>query len=56
MSDQLSWGVKFSDVIGQFAERVGTPLVRRAITLVAEVTEQAGKFLTFCHRSQRFPG
>ena len=26
MSDQLSWGIKFSDVILQFAERVGTPL------------------------------
>ena len=25
MSDQLSWGIKFSDVILQFAERVGTP-------------------------------
>ena len=25
MSDQLSWGIKFSDVIKQFSERVGTP-------------------------------
>ena len=43
MSDQLSWGVKFSDVIGQFAERVGTPLVRRAITLIAEADRAGGK-------------
>ena len=32
MSDQLSWGVAFSDVIGMFAERVGTPIVKRAIS------------------------
>lgn len=43
MSDQLSWGVKFSDVILQFAERVGTPLVRRAITLIAEADRAGGK-------------
>ena len=29
MSDQLS--IKFSDVIKQFSERVGTPLVKRAL-------------------------
>ncbi|MDA8749852.1 type II secretion system F family protein, partial [Candidatus Poseidonia alphae] len=43
MSDQLSWGVKFSDVILQFAERVGTPLVRRAIALIAEADRAGGK-------------
>lgn len=43
MSDQLSWGIKFSDVILQFAERVGTPLVRRAITLIAEADRAGGK-------------
>ena len=47
MSDQLSWGVKFSDVIGQFAERVGTPLVRRAITLIAEADGLEEKSPTF---------
>jgi len=43
MSDQLSWGIKFSDVIKQFAERVGTPLVRRAIALIAEADRAGGK-------------
>ncbi|MBQ70145.1 MAG: hypothetical protein CMA65_01465 [Euryarchaeota archaeon] len=43
MSDQLSWGIKFSDVILQFAERVGTPLVKRAITLIAEADRAGGK-------------
>lgn len=43
MSDQLSWGVKFSDVIKQFSERVGTPLVKRAITLIAEADRAGGK-------------
>ena len=43
MSDQLSWGVKFSDVIGQFADRVGTPLVKRAIALIAEADRAGGK-------------
>jgi len=43
MSDQLSWGVKFSDVITQFANRVGTPLVQRAIALIAEADRAGGK-------------
>jgi flagellar protein FlaJ len=43
MSDQLSWGVKFSDVIIQFANRVGTPLVKRAIALIAEADRAGGK-------------
>jgi len=43
MSDQLSWGIKFSDVIKQFADRVGTPLVQRAIALIAEADRAGGK-------------
>ena len=43
MSDQLSWGIKFSDVILQFAERVGTPLVKRAISLISEADRAGGK-------------
>ncbi|MDP6865261.1 MAG: type II secretion system F family protein [Candidatus Poseidoniaceae archaeon] len=43
MSDQLSWGVAFSDVIHMFAERVGTPLVRRAISLISEANRAGGK-------------
>ena len=43
MSDQLSWGVAFSDVIGMFAERVGTPIVKRAISLISEANRAGGK-------------
>lgn len=43
MSSQLSWGVKFGDVINLFAERVGTPLVKRAISLISEADRAGGK-------------
>ncbi len=43
MSDQLSWGVSFGDVIEMFAERVGTPLVKRAISLISEANRAGGK-------------
>jgi len=43
MSSQLSWGVKFGDVILLFAERVGTPLVKRAISLISEADRAGGK-------------
>ena len=43
MSDQLSWGVAFGDVIEMFAARVGTPLVLRAISLISEANRAGGK-------------
>ena len=43
MADQLSWGVAFGDVIDLFANRVGTPLVRRAISLIGEANKAGGK-------------
>ncbi len=43
MSSQLSCGVKFGDVINIFAERVGTPLVKRAISLISEADRAGGK-------------
>ena len=43
MSDQISWGVSFGDVIGLFADRVGTPLVKRAISLIQEANKAGGK-------------
>ena len=55
MSDQLSWGVKFSDVIGQFAER----LARRscaATTLIAEADRAGGKISTFSSPQPTIPG
>jgi len=43
MSDQLSWGIAFGDVLEMFAERVGTPLVKRAVSLVSEANKAGGK-------------
>ena len=43
MSDKLSWGVAFGDVIEMFAVRVGTPLVMRAISLISEANRAGGK-------------
>ena len=43
MADQLSWGVAFGDVIQLFADRVGTPLVKRAISLIQEANKAGGK-------------
>jgi flagellar protein FlaJ len=43
MSDQLSWGISFGDVLIMFADRVGTPLVKRAVSLVSEANKAGGK-------------
>ena len=43
MSDQLSWDVAFADVLDMFADRVGTPLVTRAISLIHEANKAGGK-------------
>ena len=43
MSDQLSWGIAFEDVLKMFADRVGTPLVKRAVSLVSEANKAGGK-------------
>ena len=43
MANQLSWGVAFGDVILLFADSVGTPLVKRAISLIAEANKAGGK-------------
>jgi len=43
MSDQLSWGIAFGDVLKMFADRVGTPLVQRAVSLVTEANKAGGK-------------
>ena len=43
MAQQLSWGVAFGDVIVLFSERVGTPLVKRAISLIGEANRAGGK-------------
>ncbi|MBS72566.1 MAG: hypothetical protein CMO20_06435 [Thermoplasmata archaeon] len=43
MAQQLSWGVAFGYVIVLFSERVGTPLVKRAISLIGEANKAGGK-------------
>ena len=43
MSDQLSWGIPFGDVMRLFAGRVNTPLVHRAVSLVDEANKAGGK-------------
>nr|AIE99341.1 type II secretion system protein (flaJ-A, flaJ) [uncultured marine group II/III euryarchaeote KM3_109_G01] len=43
MSDQISWGVAFQDVLELFANRVGTPLVKRAVSLIGEANKAGGK-------------
>ena len=43
MSDQISWGIAFGDVLTMFAHRVGTPLVLRAVSLVTEANKAGGK-------------
>ncbi|MDP6640164.1 MAG: type II secretion system F family protein [Candidatus Poseidoniaceae archaeon] len=43
MADQISWGIAFEVVITEFANRVGTPLVKRAISLITEANRAGGK-------------
>jgi len=43
MSNQISWGVAFGDVLQLFAARVNTPLVKRAVSLISEANKAGGK-------------
>jgi len=43
MSNQISWGVAFGDVLDLFALRVNTPLVKRAVSLISEANKAGGK-------------
>ena len=43
MSNQISWGIAFGDVLILFADRVGTPLVKRAVSLIIEANKAGGK-------------
>lgn len=42
MANQLSWGIFVNDVLTQFAERVGTPLVKRSVLLTIEASRSGG--------------
>ncbi len=43
MAAQLSWNVPFDEVVGRFAERVKTPLVQRACSLILEAEYSGGR-------------
>lgn len=42
MAHQLSWGTTFPDALRLFSERVGTPLVTRAVSLIIKATQAGG--------------
>ena len=42
MSTQIDWGVPATDAMEMFAERVGTPLVKRAMAIVVKATGAGG--------------
>jgi flagellar protein FlaJ len=42
MAEQLSWNLPFTEALERFAERVDTPLVRRAVNLVLQANRSGG--------------
>jgi archaeal flagellar protein FlaJ len=42
MSAQVEWGVSFTEALGRFARRVGTPLIERAVVLITEAANAGG--------------
>lgn len=42
MSAQMEWGVRFEEVLQQFADRVKAPLVTRAVAVITEATVLGG--------------
>ncbi len=42
MADQLSWNVSFSEALERFAQRVHTPLVQRAVSLILQADRSGG--------------
>lgn len=42
MAIQISWGVSATEALNKFAERVKTPLVQRAVTLINEASAAGG--------------
>ncbi len=42
MADQVSWNVGFQEILQRFAERVRTPLVQRAVTLILQADRSGG--------------
>lgn len=42
MADQLSWNVSFNDALERFSQRVETPLVQRAVSLIMQADRSGG--------------
>jgi len=42
MADQLSWNIPFTEALERFADRVDTPLIRRAANLVLQANRSGG--------------
>jgi flagellar protein FlaJ len=42
MADQLSWNVSFSEALQRFSDRVQTPLVQRAVSLILQADRSGG--------------
>lgn len=42
MAEQLSWNLPFTEALERFAERVDTPLVRRAVNLILQANRSGG--------------
>jgi flagellar protein FlaJ len=42
MADQLSWNVSFSEALQRFSDRVRTPLVQRAVSLILQADRSGG--------------
>ncbi|PTD93637.1 secretion system protein [archaeon SCG-AAA382B04] len=45
MNDQISWGISFNEALKRFSNRIKTPLIKRAVSLITEA-ERAGGDVT----------
>ena len=43
MATQISWGISFGEVLEMFTERVKSPIVTRAVTMVDEANRAGGR-------------
>ncbi|RZN62795.1 MAG: type II secretion system F family protein [Methanonatronarchaeia archaeon] len=42
MSNQISWGISFSESLKRFSERLNTPLIKRSVSLIQEAKKAGG--------------
>ena len=42
MANQISWGSSFPDALRMFSERIDTPLIHRAVSLIIKATQAGG--------------